>query len=198
MRLRYSPSSPFVRKVLISADILGLTGRIELIPSDTMNPEDALRGVNPLGRVPTLELDDATTLVDSRVICDYLNTIAGGALLPADPIARARVHSDVCIADGVCEASLLTRYEAMFHEAAHVSPRWIDHQAGKVARALAYFEENPPRGETRLTHVALACALGYRDFRFEGAWRVGHPALVAWLDAFAAATPAYARTAPAG
>ncbi len=196
MRLRYSPTSPFVRKVLISADLLGLAERIELVPSDTMNPQDDLRSINPLGRVPTLELDDGASLVDSRVICDYLNTFAGGSLLPADLEARARVHSDVCVADGICEASLLIRYEAMFHEAGHVSPRWIDHQAGKAARAMAYFETNPPRGAVTLDHVALACALGYRDFRFEGAWRADHPRLVAWLDAFKAAVPAFERTTP--
>lgn len=198
MRLRYSPASPFVRKVRMTADMLGLADRIELVPADTMNPQDGLRGVHPLGRVPALELDDGTTLVDSRVICDYLNALAGGALVPDGALARARVHSEACIADGVCEASVLIRYEAMFHEAAQASPRWLDHQAGKVARALAHFEANPPQGGPTLVDVSLACALGYRDFRFEGTWRADHPRLVAWLDGFAAATPAFARTAPTG
>lgn len=197
MRLRYSPTSPFVRKVRIAAALLGLSERIELVAADTMNPNDALLGVHPLGRVPALELEDGTTLVDSRVICDYLNGLAGGALLPSDPLARAREHSLTCIADGICEASLLIRYEAMFHEASQASARWVDHQAAKVARALDYFEKQPPQGAITLTHVALACALGYRDFRFEGTWRATHPALVAWLDDFAARAPAYAETAPA-
>lgn len=198
MRLRYSPASPFVRKVRMTADMLGLASQIALVPADTMNPQDALRGVNPLGRVPALELDDGVTLVDSRVICDYLNALAGGPLVPSDALARARVHSDVCLADGVCEASVLIRYEAMFHEAGQTSARWIDHQSGKVARALAHFEAHPPQGEPTLAHIALACALGYRDFRFEGGWRADHPRLVAWLAAFSAAVPAFARTAPTG
>ncbi|QLP97524.1 MAG: glutathione S-transferase [Rhodoblastus sp.] len=196
MRLRHSPTSPFVRKVRIVAAMLDLTDRIALAPADTMNPNDALLGVNPIGRVPTLGLDDGTVLVDSRVICDYLNAMAGGALVPADPLARAREHSETCIADGVTEASLLMRYEAMFHETAQVSPRWIDHQAAKVARALAYFENRPPQGAPSLSHVALACALGYRDFRFQGTWRESHPRLVAWLDGFAARDPSFAQTAP--
>ena len=177
--------------------MLGLTDRIELVLADTMNPNDPLIGVHPLGRVPALELEDGTTLVDSRVICDYLNSLAGGALVPSDPLARAREHTQTCIADGISEASLLIRYEAMFHEAPQASPRWVDHQSAKVARALAYFEKSPPQGPATLTHVALACALGYRDFRFDGAWRADHPNLVAWLDAFAAQTPAFAATAPA-
>lgn len=197
MRLRYSPTSPFVRKVRIVADILGLGDRIELVPADTLNPNDPLLGVHPIGRVPALELEDGVTLVDSRVICDYLNALAGGALVPADPLARAREHSQTCIADGITESSLLIRYEAMFHEAAQASPRWVDHQSAKVTRALAFFEKAPPQGPTTLTHVALACALGYRDFRFEGKWRGDYPALVAWLGAFAAKTPSFAATAPA-
>lgn len=198
MRLRYSPTSPFVRKVRIAAAVLGLSDKIALESADTMNPQDSLRQDNPLGRVPTLLLDDGTVIVDSRVICDYLNALAGGSLVPADPAARARVHSDACLADGICEASVLIRYEAMFHESAQQSARWIDHQAGKVARTLAHFEANPPQGEVDLAQIALACALAYRDFRFEGAWRADHPRLVAWLDDFAARVPAFAATAPTG
>jgi glutathione S-transferase len=196
MRLRSSLTSPFVRKVRIAAALLGLSERIALEPADTMDPADALRRVNPLGRVPALELDDGTTIVDSRVICDYLNALAGGALLPADPKARARAHSDVCLADGVCEASVLIRYETAFHDEPCRSSDWVAHQAQKVARTLAHFEANPPKGPVDLVQIALACALGYRDFRFGGAWRADHPNLVAWLDDFAARTPAFADTAP--
>lgn len=196
MRLRHSPASPFARKVRMVMLMLGLGERIELQVSDTMNPQDEVRRDNPLGKVPTLMLDDGTAIVDSRVICDYLNALAGGALVPSGANERARVLSLATIADGVCDASILIRYEAMFHEAGQVSPRWIDHQNGKVARALAFFEAAPPQGEVDLAHVALACALGYRDFRFEGTWRADHPRLVAWLDDFAAKVPAFATTAP--
>jgi glutathione S-transferase len=198
MRLRFSPTSPFVRKVRIAADLLGLADRIALEPADTMNPQDSLRQDNPLGRVPALILDDGVVIVDSRVICDYLNSIAGGGLLPADAKARAHVASQACLADGICESSVLIRYEAMFHESAQQSARWIDHQAGKVARLLAHFEAAPPQGAVDLAHISLACALGYRDFRFEGAWRADHPKLVAWLDDFAAKVPAFGATAAAG
>lgn len=196
MRLRSSLTSPFVRKVRIAADLLGLSDRIALVAADTMDPADALRQVNPLGRVPALELDDGATIVDSRVICDYLNALAGGSLLPADAQARARAHSDVCLADGICEASVLIRYETAFHEEPHRSAAWVAHQAQKVARTLAHFEAHPPAGPVDLVQIALACALGYRDFRFDGSWRADHPRLVAWLDDFAARTPSFAKTAP--
>jgi glutathione S-transferase len=196
MRLRSSLTSPFVRKVRIAAALLGLEDQITLESADTMNPHDSLRQDNPLGRVPALILDDGAIIVDSRVICEYLNALAGGTLLPSDATARARTQSDACLADGVCESSVLMRYEAMFHDSARQSAQWLDHQAGKVARLLAHFERNPPQGPVDVAHIALACALGYRDFRFEGAWRADHPKLVAWLDDFSAKIPAFAATEP--
>jgi glutathione S-transferase len=75
-------------------------------------------------------------------------------------------------------------------------PKWLDHQAGKVARALSRLEAAPPDfdGMPQIGHIALACALGYRDLRFGGDWRADHPRLVSWLDAFAARVPAFAAT----
>ncbi|MBK9082311.1 MAG: glutathione S-transferase N-terminal domain-containing protein [Rhizobiales bacterium] len=196
MQLRFSPTSPYVRKVRVAAAVLGLADRIALLATDTLNPDDPIAGVNPLGKVPALTLDDGTTIYDSRVICEYLDAIAGGRLIPAEPLARARAMTGQALADGILDASILQRYEAMFHEPHARSARWVDRQSDKVARALAVFEAAPPEGEVDLAQIALACALGYLDFRFEGAWRAGHPGLVAWLEAFAAKVPAYGETAP--
>jgi glutathione S-transferase len=81
--------------------------------------------------------------------------------------------------------------------------KWLDLQAGKVLRALAVLEAAPPalgagQALPDVGQIALACALGYRDFRFGGGWRSEHPRLVAWLDSFAARVPAFAATKPAG
>ena len=75
---------------------------------------------------------------------------------------------------------------------------WVDLQAGKVERALAHLEANPPDviDAPHIGHVTLACALGYLDFRFDGLWRDHHLELVAWLQDFAAAVPAYGETMP--
>ena len=84
------------------------------------------------------------------------------------------------------------------------SQKWLDHQAGKVTRALGMLESSPPpldaapAGLPNVGQIALACALGYRDFRFGKSWRGDHPRLVAWLDAFATRVPAFAATAPTG
>jgi len=99
------------------------------------------------------------------------------------------------LADGICDAGLLQVYEQRLRSPEMRSAAWVENQAGKVTRALATLEATPPVYERpRIGEIALACALGYLDLRFEGAWRAGHPALVAWLDAFAARVPAFEAT----
>jgi glutathione S-transferase len=103
------------------------------------------------------------------------------------------------LSDGILDASILTVYEARWRAKEHHEQKWLDHQAGKIARALGVLESDPPALDAasgRLPNVgqiALACTLGYRDFRFSGSWRADHPRLVGWLDDFAARVPAFAR-----
>ena len=200
MILRSAVASPFVRKVRIAAGILGLDGRIKLEPADTVNPSDTVREQNPLGKIPALVLDDGMVLFDSRVILDYLDHVAGGGrIVPADPKARFAALRLQALADGLMDASILLVYEGRWRDPAKHEPKWVEHQAGKVARALASLEAAPPAlaGTPDVGQITLACALGYRDFRFEGTWRKDHPRLMQWLNAFAAAVPAFAATKPA-
>ena len=89
--LRYSAASPYARKIRIAAELLGLSDRIEIVAANTADPADSLRAQNPLGKIPTLVLEDGSTLYDSRVIADYLDHLAGGGrLVPADPQAAFR------------------------------------------------------------------------------------------------------------
>jgi len=199
LTLRSSPSSPFVRKVRIAASVLGLEPEIALEPADTMNASDPVRRQNPLGKIPALVLEDGTVLFDSRVILDYLDYRAGGGrIVPSDAGARFAALRLQALADGLMDASVLLVYEGRFRPAERHEPKWLDHQSGKIARALAALEATPPALSTtpHVGQIALACALGYRDFRFEGTWRREHPRLVAWLDRFAARVPAFAATAP--
>ena len=94
------------------------------------------------------------------------------------------------------DAAILQIYENRFRDADKHEPRWLNHQAGKVARALAALEANPPKGPRTVGDITIACALSYLDFRFAGTWRAAHPNLVAWLDAFAAEVPAFEATKP--
>ena len=102
------------------------------------------------------------------------------------------------LADGVMDACILQIYEIRMRAENERSASWVAHQRGKVDRALAQLEAAPPAGTINVGHVALSCALGYLDLRFAGEWRTGHPRLVDWLGAFAAAVPAYAATAFSG
>lgn len=193
--LRSSPASPFGRKVKIAMTELGLEGRIEIVPADTNDPTESLRRQNPLGKIPALVLEDGSALFDSRVIAEYLDQLAGGSrLFPAGEARFAQLRLQA-LADGICDAALLQVYETRFRAAEMRNPAWVENQAGKVTRALASLEAAPPvYDRPRIGEIALACALGYLDLRFEGAWRAGHPALVAWLDAFAAKVPAFEAT----
>src|SRR5262245_28524759 len=201
LTLRSSPASPFVRKIRIATNVLGLDRDIAIEPADTMNPSDNVRQQNPLGKIPALVLEDGTVLFDSRVILDYLDHRAGGGrIIPTDASARFAALRLQALADGLMDASVLLVYEGRWRATERHEQKWIDHQAGKVARTLAALEAAPPAltASPDVGQIALACALGYRDFRFQGTWRHDHPSLVTWLESFAARVPAFAATTPQG
>jgi len=198
MILRSAGPSPFGRKVKLATAILGLEDQIHVEAADSNVPADDLLQQNPLGKIPVLVLDDGTSLFDSRVILDYLDHVAGGGKILPTGDGRYPALRLQALADGIMDAALLQVYEGRFRpEELHHQP-WLDRQAGKVARALASLEPEPPMmgKPPHVGHISLACALGYLDFRFEGRWRDGHPKLVGWLDAFASLVPAYAETVP--
>ena len=195
MILYSSPASPFGRKVKIAAKLLGLWDRLTIIVADSLDPADPLRSQNPLGKIPTLVLDDGTALYDSRVIVQYLQELAGGeALLPKAGLARIMVLRGEALADGIQDASLLQVMEMRFRDAAKQEPKWLSHQAEKVTRGLAYLEQNLPSEKPDLAAVATACALGYLDLRFSGTWRAAQPKLAAWLARFEAQVPGFEDT----
>src|SRR5215468_2693562 len=201
LTLRSSPASPFVRKISIAASLLGLEREITTEIADTMNTGDSVRQQNPLGKIPALVLEDGVVLFDSRVILEYLDHRAGGGkIIPKDAAARFAALRLQALADGIMDASILVIYEGRWRPAERHEPKWVDHQAGKVTRALASLEAAPPAIDAppNVGQITLACALGYRDFRFAGTWRKDHPRLVAWLDQFAARVPAFAATKPQG
>lgn len=203
MILRSSPASPFGRKVRIAIALLGFDSEVTIEPATTSDPNDSVRRQNPLGKIPVLIVENDIAYFDSRVILEYLDHRAGsGKIVPPDPVERLAASRLQALSDGVLDASILTIYEARWRSEDKREPKWLDHQAGKVARALAALEAQPPPLEAmpqvlpNVGQIALACALGYRDFRFAGSWRGNHPRLVAWLDEFAARVPAFAATTP--
>lgn len=195
--LRSTVTSPFGRKVRIAAKLLGLEDRIRRIDADTRDPKDDLRQQNPLGKMPVLMID-GRAYYDSATILEMMDAAAGGGrLLPEGTgiTARYQVLTRAKLADGITDAALLMVYERRFRETAQVSKIWLDHLRGKVERGLSAFETDPPDASAAdIVSIGLACALGYLDWRQPVTWRHAHPKLVAWLDLFAAATPAYSET----
>ena len=197
--LRSSTTSPFARKVRIAIAILGIADEVKIDNADTLDPKDSVRQQNPLGKIPTLVLEDGKTLFDSWVILEYLDDRAGGGrILPRERAARFKALRLQALADGILDAGILRVYEGRFRPAEKHEPKWVDHQAGKMSRALAALEKAPPAFGPMLHvgHITLACALGYLDFRFGTDWRKTHPKLVQWLDEFAKKVPAFAETTP--
>lgn len=197
MILRSTPSSPFARKVRIAATVLGLADKIAVQETDLNDPADSIRVQNPLGKVPALLLDDGTTYYDSRVILDYLDALAGGGrIIPREGPARFAVLRLQALCDGMLDACVLIVYESRYRPPEKRMQAWLDRQTDKIARGLAALEAAPPKltPVPDVGQIALACLLGYYDLRFGGGWRGGHPALVAWLDRFAAQVPAFAET----
>jgi glutathione S-transferase len=197
MILRSTPPSPFGRKVKLAASVLGLSGDIKVEPADTNDANDSLRQQNALGKIPTLVLEDGTTLFDSRVIVEYLDHRAGGGkIIPQEPKARFATLRLQALADGMTDAQILLLYEGRFRPPEHHVKKWTDYQADKIKRGLTALETAPPSLDPlpNVGQIALACFLGHRDLRFAGDWRAAHPKLVAWLDRFAAKVPAFAET----
>lgn len=197
MLLRFSPTSPFVRKVRVAAALLGQP--LELEPADTLDPSDSLRSQNPLGKVPALVTEDGEVLFDSSVILAYLDHRAGGdRILPTEPEARFAALRKEALADGMMDAGILLLYEARFRPQEKHEVKWLDHQSHKMKRALDAFEAKaaPFAGPVTVGDIALGCALGWFDFRFGGAWRDEHPKLVAWYEGFVKACPGFDETKP--
>src|SRR5436190_3387409 len=116
MKLTFSPSSPYARKVRIAAIELGLIGKIEFLAT-AVQPgkfnEEYSRDISPLRKLPALILDNGSTIVDSYVIVEYLDELGGGKLIPGSGEAKWRVKTEHAITQGMLEAMLLCRYERM-------------------------------------------------------------------------------------
>jgi glutathione S-transferase len=199
MRLRYSPTSPFVRKVMVVAHETGLAERIERIPTSVAptTPNEDVARENPLVKVPALTTDDGLVLYDSHVICEYLDTLHGGAkLFPAAGTARWIALRQEALGDGMLEAAILGRYETV-RPKEFMWQDWIDAQLRKVRGALAALEMECEAGtlgngadSVTIGHVTIGCALGYLDFRYQNEdWRTRFRRLTTWYERFAERKP---------
>lgn len=198
MILHWSPRSPFVRKVMVAAHELGLVDRLELrrtvVRMGAVNPD--LLPDNPLGRIPTLLLENGHVLIESGVICEYFDSLAGGdKLVPRSGEARFVELSRHALATGLIDTLILWRNEREKPVAAQ-TPAWIESFGVKSEATLARLgQEVAPVGEgvLSLSQITLGCCLSYLDFRFADMnWRIAHPPLAAWHESFRARPSAQA------
>jgi len=201
MKLYYSPASPYARKVLVLAQETGLAGRIEVISASVTptKPEPTISKANPLAKIPTLVTDDGMPLYDSRVICEYLDSLhSGRKMCPESGKARWAVKRLEALGDGMTDAGILARYEVSVRPPEKQWADWIAGQSAKVQQSLDQLESEVGQfgREPDLGQIAVACSIGWLEFRKPaGEIRPGRPKLFAWYDAFAK-RPSMASTAP--
>lgn len=190
MKLFHSPTSPYVRKVMVTAIEKGLDGRIARVAAAAhpINQDQTIAPHNPLAKVPTLILDDGSVLFDSPVICEYLDSLAPApALFPARGTARWQALALQALADGVLDAAVGTRYETFVRPKEFRWQPWVDGQLAKVKTALGAIEASAGTFGDRLDigTIAVACALGYLDFRYALLdWRATRPQAAKWFSRF--------------
>jgi glutathione S-transferase len=185
MKLHYSPTSPYVRKVNVLAIELEIDEQIERILTNPWEPDETLLGNNPLSKVPTLISDDGMVLFDSPVICEYLDSEYGGhRLIPATGEERWQALCLQALADGILDAAIL-RFLERNRETPW--PDWDASQKETVELALGVLEGEVASWSDSLSigHITAAVALGYLDFRFgDEGWRADRPALTEWYARF--------------
>lgn len=195
MKLRYSTTSPFVRKVHVLAIETGQADRIELVKTNTADPASGLNKDNPLNKVPALTLDDGSALYDSRVICEYLDALGKGGFFPPAGPARWTALRRQALADGMMDAAVLRMMETRRPENQR-SPEWDARQRLKVTQGLAALEADHLGPQLDIGTLCVAIVLDYLDFRFKAEdWRAGHPRLAAWHKSFAG-RPSLQKTLP--
>jgi glutathione S-transferase len=189
MKLHWSPRSPYVRKVMIVAHELGLADRIETVRTVVggTTPHLELMRENPLGKIPTLVLEDGTILYDSPVICEYLDTLHDGSKLYPGWPERLTALRRLALGDGMLDIALPWLGERFRSAERQSEPHMALWQAKIRACVDALEREADALAASRFTigHVAIGIALAYLDFRFaELRWRDGHPRVAAWHASF--------------
>jgi glutathione S-transferase len=185
MKLFYSPTSPYARKVYACALALGFEQRVELLPTNPHVSPTELLAMNPLSKIPCLVADDGLSLFDSRVIVEYLDSLGGDIqLFPISGRARFEVLRLQALADGIMDAAVGRRMEVM-RPKEEARDAVMARNKAAVARALDELEGMDLPQTANVGTIAVACALGYLTLRFsDEPWREGHPKLNAWFAQF--------------
>jgi glutathione S-transferase len=189
MKLHWSPRSPYVRKVMIVAHELGVAQRLETVRTVVggTTPHLELMRDNPLGKIPTLVLQDGAIIYDSPVICEYLDTLHDGPKLFPDWPERLSALRRLALGDGMLDIALAWLGERFRPVEKQSEPHMALWRAKLLAciDALEQDADALAAGRFTIGHIAIGIALSYLDFRFDDlAWRDGHPRLAAWHATF--------------
>jgi glutathione S-transferase len=196
VKLYYSPTSPYVRKVVACALIRRLDNRIDLHTTNPHLSPPELLADNPLSKVPCLVTDDGLSLFGSQLICEYLDSLGDEQpLFPERGAARWRALKFQALGDGILDAAVPCRGElGKPNETAREAQivRYLE----VISRAADALERDPPLKHVDIGSITVACALGYLDFRFASQpWRPGRPRLTGWYELFSR-NPGLAGTGP--
>ncbi len=194
MKLVSFPTSPFARKVRIAAIEVGVADRLQLVNANPLADDGVVAGHNPLGKIPALVLVDRT-LVDSPLICAYLDSLHDGPKLHPD--GDWRTLQLQALGDGMMDATVLRRLETLRPESLR-SAYWIARYEAAVHRTLSELaiHVSALRDTVTIGSISVGCALWYLDRRYAAVnWRDRHPDLGAWFEVWSA-RPAVAATAP--
>lgn len=189
MKLFHSPSSPFVRKVVVLLHELDKADEVELagVTSTAFASDEGLAASNPLAKLPALVRNNGTTLYDSRVITAFLNDLYGGDMYPLGT-SRWETLTLEATGDGIMDSAVSMAYEARLRPAEMQYSAWIEAQWVKVARAISVLNTrwmSHLSGPLDMGHISVACALSYVDFRHgDRNWRAGNDALAKWHAGF--------------
>jgi glutathione S-transferase len=185
MKLRFSPTSPYVRKVAITLVETGLNDRVEKIPTLPWDAKTDLGNDNPLGKVPALVLDDGNVMYDSPVICEYLDSLHDGdKLFPASGNARWRALNMQALGDGMSDAGVYWLIETRRPEDLQYD-KWIKRQTATIFRAMDALEAVTDELEAGfgIGQISVASSLGWLDFRFSDLdWRNQRSGLADWFE----------------
>jgi glutathione S-transferase len=188
MKLTFTQASPFARKVRIAAIELGLIDRIEFVPTAVApgQANDDYSKITPLKKLPALILDEGSVILDSFVIVEYLDELAGGGkLIPASGPDKWKVRSDHALLQGMLDSMLLCRYEKMVRPQGLQWQAWSDDHWNRAWSGLARFNEKTDvlSRPLDIVQIALTCVLGYADFRYaDCGWREAYPNLAAFHE----------------
>ncbi len=185
LELRYSTTSPFVRKVSATIIECGLQNHVINVATNPWAPDTDLGQFNPLGKVPALKLDNGQVLFDSPVICEYLDSLGTTPrLFPPGGLERWNALRLQATGDGIMEAAVGRVLESRRPQAQQ-SEAFSSRCHAAVSRTLDVLENETAELEKsfQIGQLTVACALEYLDFRFSAQdWRSGHPNLHAWHD----------------